>query len=94
MPDDEQISVDPRSFTIREVMAFEEATGLEFGEQPTGRDRLVAAAGYIWIVRRRSDAGYTYEQALDEPIGALTVVDATPGPTSPPNRTARRRKSG
>lgn len=73
-----------------EVRDFRKATGVSPTEvfllgEPNDADALELAAGVIWIVRRRAEAGLTYEQVLGSlTFKSFTPADGTEEPPDPP----------
>lgn len=64
-----------QKLTLGEVAAVEEKSGLavtEIGEPGVPMAKFMAAVA--WVFKRRTDPGFTFEQALDLPMSELDGV--------------------
>ncbi len=77
----ESISIDLQSLTIAEVEEFEDMTGLPFDEAfGPGKPKAKPMRALVVISRRRTDPGFTWEQAGEL---VLNVNGEGPDPTKP-----------
>lgn len=72
----EKITLDLDELTIGEIIAIEMKTEVPFDELfQEGKPKGLAFQAAAWIVKRREDPAFTFEQALD-----LTIDFAEPDP--------------
>lgn len=66
-----RISLDVESMTLREVEDFEVASGLTIGDIGPGKKTPARALrAIVWIVQRRQDPAFTFEDA-----GEVRITD-------------------
>jgi hypothetical protein len=81
IPDEDRLVVDMQSLRISEICDMEEALGVPFDEMFTkGKPKGRAMQALGWIVKRRDNPGFTFEDA-----GNLVIVveKAEPDPPAP-----------
>ena len=61
---------DSPKLSNRDIIDIEEKAGIDFSEIVSGErfnGKLIAAM--TWVIRRKNDRAFTFDQALDEPCG-------------------------
>lgn len=67
------MKIDPDKLTFREVLDVEDKAGMGIADVfKTQSTRGLAAL--VWVVRRREDAGFSWDDALDMEISATDSV--------------------
>jgi hypothetical protein len=98
MADDPTLKLDLDEFTLGELDALYEISGVEVGALRAGGGRIEMTPkvliALVYILRRRKEPAYTVEDARNEKAGVLPELLASGlGPTSPTSRSGRAPRS-
>ena len=76
------LELDVNRFTLAELEDLEEATGMSFvqlGERlQSGDYPIKLLRALVWILRRRTDPGFTLEDARELSLGDIRFQDEAP----------------
>lgn len=74
-----RVNLDLESLTLREIEDFETASNIAIGEIGNGKAMPARALrALVWIIQRREDPAFTYEDAGDVKVTELDFETAAP----------------